>query len=822
MEPGVGGEHLHGIVGLCGLAAGALRQGELTGHAAFGEAVVGQHADAAVDLHGEVLGIGRVKACSGEGGVQSGVGSVHAVKTGSLGVGLGGGGTAEPGINGGVQHGDDFLSLEHGTTDAAVAALGQAVAGLSGSHSGVGHRGVAGCVDLLGLHDLTALGALVDLFAILRALCCHDLHRILVMGTAGELLDRAADQVGDLLIQVIHLAHHGIVDLTADLITDPVAQLAGQELVHGVGHLVVHDITGACTQLADLIRDQIGHAGQQVFLQAVHDLLGRPAAVHALLCIGGCIFRNLAHLVHEGRVIHQLVPDLCTDFLHRGGTQFGLEELCVGLILHELIHGQVHGVIHQRTGQGIPFFIIIFIPFTRLTGIHNVLYQLQHHITDDLRIVSCLFLVIRHTKVINRIVHGVIEDLPDTGLGRAAALHITCQLIHHIGDGVLRQEAVVQAAFQVGNGIVQRLQGVVQVSLADLHIAADTCHRDLHVGQLGLHGAGDLIQRIKGFFLGLGIFDGFLCICQSLVDDCINIFICRLAVQIHILQGSIGSGTGCDILCRISVCDTDGFRLLVAVITGALVLINVIRNFLTKPYFIVGFLNRFVVGKLVRQGGVVGTEVGQILRICCGAALTGTMCRPGLLLAGGLIVVHILAPGVGDGLDLSRFHITAVEAGALLLTLCIAGRLLGHFPLAIVMDDLRICGFVLLCHFPVLGQLRQSSGLVLLCHFPVLRQFRQCSGLVLLCHLPVLGQFRQCSSFVSLGIDIGFVSLRVGVSVGVSVLLLGLGRQGVGVRVGLYSQHRGHCRQRKAGCQGQCRRTAAPIVDDLHLSSSFR
>ena len=114
------------------LAAGALRQGELAGHAAFGEAVVGQHADAAVDLHGEVLGVGRVKACSGEGGIQSGIGSVHAVKTGSLGVGLGGSGTAEPGINGGIQHGDDFLCREHSTADAAVAALGQAVGGLGG------------------------------------------------------------------------------------------------------------------------------------------------------------------------------------------------------------------------------------------------------------------------------------------------------------------------------------------------------------------------------------------------------------------------------------------------------------------------------------------------------------------------------------------------------------------------------------------------------------------------------------------------------------------------------------------------------------------
>ena len=512
---------------------------------------------------------------------------------------------------------------------------------------------MAGCVDVRLFGDLTALLADLALLALLGAGgVLQDLEITILVLTAGELLDRAADQVGDLLIQVIHLARHGIVDLTADLITDPVAQLAGQELVHGIGHLVVRDIAGACTQLADLIRDQIGHAGQQVFLQAVHDLLGRPAAVHALLCIGGCIFRNLAHLVHEGRVIHQLVPDLRTDFLHRGGTQFGLEELCVGLILHELIHGQVHGVIHQRTGQGIPFFIIIFIPFTRLTGIYNVLYQLQHHITDDLRIVRCLFLVIRHTDVIDCIVHGVVQDLLDARLRGLAALYVACQLVHHIGDGVLRQEAVVQAALQVGHGIVQRLQGLVQILLADGHIGTKIAHTDLDTRQLRLHGAGDLIQRIKGFFLGLGILDGFLCICQSLVDDCINILICRLAVQLDVVQGRLGFRINTRILvghCKLFACA-------MAVITVALV-----GKGHTKS-----FCRYRVVCILMRQGVAVGTKVRQILRIGRRTALTGAVCRLGLLLTGGLVVVHILAPDMVQSRVLFRIgHVNVLLVAAI-------------------------------------------------------------------------------------------------------------------------------------------------------------
>ena len=372
---------------------------------------------------------------------------------------------------------------------------------------------------------------------------------------AGELLDGGGDQVGDLLIQVIHLARHGIVDLTADLITDPVAQLAGQELVHGIGHLVVHDITGACTQLVDLIRDQIRHIGQQVGLQAVHDLFIGPAGVHALLCVVHCLAGNAAHLIHELRVLHQLLPDLCTDFLHRGGTQLGLEELCVGLILHEFIHGQIHGVIHQRTGQVIPALI----------RLHDLLHQLQHHIADGLCIIRCLFLVIRHTKVINRIVHSVVKNLLDTCLRCTAVLHVTCQLVHHIGDGVLRQEAVVQAALQVGNGRIQRCQCLVQILLADGHITANACHRDPHTGQFRLHGAGDLVQCGQSLFLGLGILDGFLCICQSLVNDCIHIGIRRLAVQLHILDGSIGS-TLCNYL---FVPNIDIFLFLMAVITGA-------------------------------------------------------------------------------------------------------------------------------------------------------------------------------------------------------------------------------------------------------------
>ena len=132
-EPAVGSAHLHQVVLLCHLALGGLGQGELAGNAILRVAVVGQHTDAAVDLHRKVLGLDGAEASLYQGSIQSGIGSVHAVKTGSLGVGLGGGGTAEPGINGGVQHGDDFLSLEHDTADAAVAALGQAVGGLGGS-----------------------------------------------------------------------------------------------------------------------------------------------------------------------------------------------------------------------------------------------------------------------------------------------------------------------------------------------------------------------------------------------------------------------------------------------------------------------------------------------------------------------------------------------------------------------------------------------------------------------------------------------------------------------------------------------------------------
>lgn len=298
-----------------------------------------------------------------------------------------------------------------------MAALGQAVGGLGGSHSGVGHRSMAGCVDVRLFGDLTALLADLALLALLSAGgVLQDLEITILVLTAGELLDRAADQVGDLLIQVIHLARHGIVDLTADLITDPVAQLTGQELVHGIGHLVVHDITGACTQLVDLIRDQIRHIGQQVRLQTVHDLFIGPAGVHALLCVVHCLAGNAAHLIHELRVLHQLLLDLCTDFLHRGGTQLGLEELCVGLILHEFIHGQIHGVIHQRTGQVIPALI----------RLHDLLHQLQHHIADGLCIIRCLFLVIRHTKVINHIVHSVVKNLLDT------CLRCTCCLAHHL------------------------------------------------------------------------------------------------------------------------------------------------------------------------------------------------------------------------------------------------------------------------------------------------------------------------------------------------------------------------------------------------------
>ena len=116
--------------------------------------------------------------------------------------------------------------------------------------------------------------------------------------------------------------------------------------------------------------------------------------------------------------------------------------------------------------------------------------------------------------------------------------------------------------------------------------------------------------------------------------------------------------------------------------------------------------------------------------------------------------------------------------------------------------------------FPVLGQLRQGSGLVLLCHFPVLGQFRQSSGLVLLCHLPVLRQFRQCSSFVSLGIDVGLVNLRVG------FLLLGLGCRGLHL-VGVRRQYGSRRGQGKTNGQHQSGRTSAQFVNFSHVPSSF-
>ena len=98
--------------------------------------------------------------------------------------------------------------------------------------------------------------------------------------------------------------------------------------------------------------------------------------------------------------------------------------------------------------------------------------------------------------------------------------------------------------------------------------------------------------------------------------------------------------------------------------------------------------------------------------------------------------------------------------------------------------------------------------------FPVLGQLRQGSGLVLLCHFPVLGQFRQCSSFVSLGIDIGFVSLRVG------FLLLGLGCRGLHL-VGVRRQYGSRRGQGKANGQHQSGRTLAQFVDFSHVPSSF-
>ena len=115
---------------------------------------------------------------------------------------------------------------------------------------------------------------------------------------------------------------------------------------------------------------------------------------------------------------------------------------------------------------------------------------------------------------------------------------------------------------------------------------------------------------------------------------------------------------------------------------------------------------------------------------------------------------------------------------------------------------------------PLLIQFRQSSGFVLLCHFPVLRQLRQGNGLVLLCHFPVLRQLRQGNGLVGLGIDVDFVSLRVG------FLLLGLGCRGLHL-VGVRRQHGSRRGQGKANGQHQSGRTSAQFVDFSHVPSSF-
>ena len=61
----------------------------------------------------------------------------------------------------------------------------------------------------------------------------------------------------------------------------------------------------------------------------------------------------------------------------------------------------------------------------------------------------------------------------------------------------------------------------------------------------------------------------------------------------------------------------------------------------------------------MRQGVAIGTKVGQVAGVGRSAALTGAVCRPGLLLAGGLIVVHILAPSVAQ--SRMRFRISLVK-----------------------------------------------------------------------------------------------------------------------------------------------------------------
>ena len=126
------------------------------------------------------------------------------------------------------------------------------------------------------------------------------------MLTAGELLDKGINEVGDLAAQIIDLVLDNVVDLVAHLITDPVSQLAGQELVDGIVHLVIGDIAGTAAQLVDLIGHQAAD-GQQVGLQTVQHLLVGPALADPLRGLVGSFLDLGTDAVHKGGVVDQLL-----------------------------------------------------------------------------------------------------------------------------------------------------------------------------------------------------------------------------------------------------------------------------------------------------------------------------------------------------------------------------------------------------------------------------------------------------------------------------------------------------------------------------------
>ena len=572
-----------------------------------------------------MLGLDGAEASLYQGSIQGGIGSVHAVKTGSLGVGLGGSGTAEPGINGGVQHGDDFLSLEHDTADAAVAALGQAVAGLGGSHSGVGHRSMAGCVDVRLFGDLAALLADLALLALLGAGgVLQDLEITILVLAAGKLLDKGINEVGDLAAQIIDLVLDNVVDLVAHLIADPVSQLAGQELVDGIVHLVIGDIAGTAAQLVDLIGHQAAD-GQQVGLQTVQHLLVGPALADPLRGLVGSRLDLGTDAVHKGGVVDQLLFDLGPDLLHGGGTQLGLQQHGVFLILHDLVQGQLHSVVHQGVGQGIP----------ALVTFRHVADQLQHHVLHIRHTVGGLFLVVLCGEVINGIVHRIVDQLFDAGLRCGAGRHIGSQLVHQAGNGLLGQEAVVQATLQAVNGSIQRLQDVFQVLRVDTHILVQLAYTDLHTGQLALYRSRDLVQGRNGFFLGLGLLYCLLGSLQGVVDDLVGTLVSGHVVHLHSVHGPLGSLIYHHVLVECA----KFLGSAAAIVAGALVLGGNAQN----------LIEALISGVLVGQGVAAGAKVGPVFRVRSGAALPGAVGRLGLLLAAGLVVVYILAPDMAQG-----------------------------------------------------------------------------------------------------------------------------------------------------------------------------